>query len=100
MSDGYAVCQRIRPRGNRMGVRILVPETAGEHVALVYSPALEAVLSLHILVEPQHHPIHHEWVRAARRRLPADMKRLIAGFRFAHTSYLPPVLLPSALGGY
>ncbi len=83
-----------------MGVRILLPETPAEHVALVYSPAFEAVLSLHILVEPKHHPIHHEWVRAARRRLPADMKRLIAGFRFAHTGYLPPVLLPSAVGEY
>jgi DNA-binding transcriptional ArsR family regulator len=87
-------------KGQRMGVRILLPEAAAEHVALVYSPALEAVLSLHILVEPKHHPIHHEWVRAARRRLPADMKRLIAGFRFAHTGYLPPVLVPSALGQY
>ncbi|MEA2614552.1 MAG: hypothetical protein QOE72_335 [Chloroflexota bacterium] len=83
-----------------MGVRILVPEAAADHVALVYSPALEAVLSLHILVEPKHHPIHHEWVRTARRQLPADMKRLIAGFRFAHTGHLPSVLLPSALGEY
>jgi DNA-binding transcriptional ArsR family regulator len=83
-----------------MGVRFLVPEAAAEHVALVYSPALEAVLSIHILVEPKHHPLHHEWVRSARRRLPADMKRLIAGFRFAHTAYLPPVLLPSPVGEY
>jgi DNA-binding transcriptional ArsR family regulator len=83
-----------------MGVRLLVPETAAEHVALAYSPALEAVLSLHILVEPKHHPIHHQWVRTARRRLPADMKRLIAGFRFAHANHLPSVLLPSAVGGY
>jgi DNA-binding transcriptional ArsR family regulator len=27
------------------------------------------------------------------------MKRLLNGFRFAHTNYVPPVLLPSAVGG-
>jgi DNA-binding transcriptional ArsR family regulator len=81
-----------------MGVRLLVPEIAAAHAALVYSPALEAVLSLHILVEPRHHPLHHQWVRAARRRLSADMRRLIAGFRFAHATPLPSVLLPSASG--
>jgi DNA-binding transcriptional ArsR family regulator len=81
-------------------VRFVVPEAAGEDLAFVYSPALEAVLSLHVLVEPKHHPIHHQWVRTARRRMPADMKRLLAGFRFAHADYLPSVLLPSALGQY
>jgi DNA-binding transcriptional ArsR family regulator len=83
-----------------MGVWFVVPEAAGEGLAFVYSPALEAVLSLHVLVEPKHHPLHHQWVREARRRMPGDMKRLIAGFRFAHADYLPPVLLPSALGEY
>src|SRR2546430_175056 len=81
-----------------MTVRFFVPEGASHQVAFGLSPALEAVLSLHVLVEPKHHPLHHEWVRAARRRLPQDMKRLIAGFKFAHINYVPPVLLPPALG--
>lgn len=81
-----------------MAIRFTVPESATEQVAFAYSPAMEAVLSLHILVEPKHHPLHHEWVRAARHRLSPSMKKVISGFRFAHSNYIPPVLLPSALG--
>ena len=39
---------------------------------------MEAVLSLHVLVEPKHHPVQHEWVRAMRRLSPA-LKREVAG---------------------
>lgn len=82
-----------------MSVRFRLPDRAADRVAFVSSPALEAVLSLHILVEPRHHPLHTRWVRDTRRRLPPQMKRLLNGFRFAHTNYVPPVLLPSAVGG-
>jgi hypothetical protein len=48
-----------------------LPPSAAERVAFSYSPAMEAVLSLHVLVEPKHHPVQHEWVRAMRRLSPA-----------------------------
>jgi Family of unknown function (DUF5937) len=44
-----------------------LPPSAAERVAFSYSPAMEAVLSLHVLVEPKHHPVQHTWVRAMRR---------------------------------
>src|SRR6266508_3646460 len=48
-----------------MTIRFLLPEDASERVAFVYSPLLEAVLSLHVLDEPKHHPYQHGWVRRA-----------------------------------
>jgi len=52
-----------------MTIAFRLPPSAAERVAFSYSPAMEAVLSLHVLVEPKHHPVQHEWVRAMRRHL-------------------------------
>jgi hypothetical protein len=38
-----------------------VPASGAERVGFSYSPSLEAVLSLHVLVEPKHHPVQHGW---------------------------------------
>lgn len=54
-----------------------LPSTAVERLAFAYSPVLEAVLSLHVLVEPKHHPIQHQWVRQMQHLSPA-LKREIA----------------------
>jgi hypothetical protein len=54
-----------------------------ESIAFSYSPVVEAVLSLHVLTEPKHHPLQHPWVRKAR-ALPAALKREIAAFGFAY----------------
>jgi DNA-binding transcriptional ArsR family regulator len=74
-----------------------VPPAAVERVGFSYSPALEAVLSLHVLVEPKHHPVQHEWVRAMRRLSPA-LKREIDVFAFAYRAYFPEFFFPSAAG--
>ncbi|MDA0159949.1 DUF5937 family protein [Solirubrobacter ginsenosidimutans] len=74
-----------------------VPPTAVERVGFSYSPTLEAVLSLHVLVEPKHHPVQHEWVRAMRRLSPA-LKREIDVFAFAYRAYFPEFFFPSAAG--
>ncbi len=58
---------------------------------------MEAVLSLHVLVEPKHHPVQHEWVRAMRRLSPA-LKREIDVFAFAYRAYFPEFFFPSAAG--
>jgi hypothetical protein len=65
-----------------MTIVFRVPRAAVERVGFSYSPSLEAVLSLHVLVEPKHHPVQHEWVRAMRRLSPA-LKREIDVFAFA-----------------
>jgi len=74
-----------------------LPPSAVERVAFSYSPAMEAVLSLHVLVEPKHHPVQHEWVRAMRRVSPA-LKREIDVFAFAYRAYFPEFFFPPAAG--
>jgi hypothetical protein len=54
-----------------------LPPSAAERVAFSYSPVLEAVLSLHVLVERKHHPVQHEWVRthpASRMTVPSPCR--------------------------
>jgi DNA-binding transcriptional ArsR family regulator len=74
-----------------------VPASGAERVGFSYSPALEAVLSLHVLVEPKHHPLQHAWVRSMRALSPA-LKREIAVFAFAYRAYFPEFLFPSPAG--
>src|SRR5262249_32143370 len=82
-----------------MAIRFHVAANAAEHVAFAYSPLLEAVLSLHVLVEPKHHAAQHAFVRDAR-RLPSAIKREIAAFSFALRCYSPGFLYPRATGDY
>jgi DNA-binding transcriptional ArsR family regulator len=80
-----------------MTITFRLPLSAAERVAFSYSPALEAVLSLHVLLEPKHHPVHHEWVRSMRRLSPA-LKREIDVFAFAYRAYFPEFMFPSPSG--
>jgi DNA-binding transcriptional ArsR family regulator len=78
-----------------MSVRVSVPEAATtSDVAFVYSPVLEAVLSLSVLVQPNHHPLHHEWARATRKLLPSEFKQRLTDFHFGHMHHIPAGLLP------
>jgi DNA-binding transcriptional ArsR family regulator len=74
-----------------------LPASAAERVAFTYSPTLEAVLSLHVLVEPKHHPLQHGWVRAMRRLSPA-LKREIDALSFAYRAYFPEFFFPLPSG--
>ena len=80
-----------------MTIVFALPPSAAERVALLYSPALEAVLSLHVLVEPKHHPVQHAWVRAMRRLTPA-LRREINVFAFAYRAYFPAFFFPRLPG--
>lgn len=70
-----------------------------ESIAFTYSPVVEAVLSLHVLTEPKHHPLQHAWVRKAR-DLPAALRRDIAAFGFAYRGFVPEFLVPSPSSAY
>src|SRR3954465_10563409 len=70
-----------------------------ESIAFSYSPLLEAVLSLHVLSQPKHHPLQHSWVRRAR-SLPPELRREIAAFRFAYHHFVPGFLMPSPASVY
>ena len=67
-------------------------------LAFACSPLLEAVLSLHVLVAPRHHPLQTDWVRSMR-RLPAPLKREIAELAFLYRHTQLNCLLPGPAGG-
>jgi DNA-binding transcriptional ArsR family regulator len=72
-------------------IRFHLPEDALEHVCFAYAPLPEAVFSLHVLVEPQHHPLHHSWVREMR-ELPGPLRRELVACSFALGTTLPDPL--------
>lgn len=80
-------------------IRFQLPAGAVDRVRFAYSPLFEAVLSLHVLVEPNHHPLQHDWVRRMR-SLPERLRRDLHAFAFAYRDYLPEVLAPGPLPGY
>lgn len=80
-------------------IRFHLPAGAVERLAFAYSPLFEAVLSLHVLVEPKHHPLQHDWVRR-QRDLPARLRRDINAFAFAYRAYIPEVLAPTPEAAY
>jgi DNA-binding transcriptional ArsR family regulator len=75
-----------------------LPASELERVSHAYSPLLEAVLSLHVLVEPKHHPLQHPWVREMR-ALPPALKRSVADFAFVYRHLIPDLFAPSADAG-
>jgi DNA-binding transcriptional ArsR family regulator len=76
-------------------IRIVLPARPEEHVALAVSPLLECVLSLHVLLGPKHHALHHEWVRRMRSLDPA-VRREIETLGFVYRRQIPDMLVPSA----
>jgi len=78
-----------------VAIRFVLPEQESESVAFAYSPVVEAVLSLHVLVAPRHHPLQHAWVRRMR-RLDPKLKAEIKAFRFAYAGHFPDFLFPRA----
>src|SRR5688572_28199489 len=82
-----------------VAIRFRLPPHALDRVAFAYSPLLEAALSLHVLVEPKHHPLQHEWVRAMRALKPA-LRREIGAFAFLYRVTLADVFLPSPTDEY
>ena len=82
-----------------MALRFELGDEEDGAVAFGYSPLLESVLSLHVLAEPKHHALQHEWVRAMR-RLPPSLRREISALSFLYRAAIPDCLLPTADTGY
>jgi hypothetical protein len=76
-----------------VAIRFVLPEQESESVAFAYSPVVEAVLSLHVLVAPKHHPLQHAWVRRMR-KLDPKLRGEIQAFRFAFVGHFPDFLFP------
>ena len=82
-----------------MAIRFeLAPDEEGG-LAFGYSPLLETLLSLHVLVEPKHHALQHGWVRSSR-SLSTGLRREIGALSFLYRWTLPNCFLPSARTEY
>lgn len=80
-------------------IRFRLPPGGEECLAFTYSPLLEAALSLHVLIEPKHHPLQHGWVRRMR-ALPAELRREIRRLRFLYDRTVPEFLMQAPAGGF
>ena len=78
-----------------MAIRFHLAADDEAALAFAASPLLEAVLSLHVLSEPRHHALQHEWVRAMR-TLPRALRRELTALSFLYRWTLPNCILPSA----
>jgi DNA-binding transcriptional ArsR family regulator len=78
-----------------VAIRFHVPAFAVERLSFAYSPLVEAVLSLHVLVEPKHHPLQHEFVRRMR-SLPVSLRRRIGELAFVYRRTMPDFVSPAA----
>lgn len=75
-------------------IRIELTAGPATRLAFAYSPVNEAIFSLHVLVQPSHHPLQHDWVRRAR-AFPPNLRRRITEFSFMYEDYMPSLLTPS-----
>ena len=82
-----------------MAIRFALAPDEPDRVAFAYSPLLESVLSLHVLVEPKHHPLQHDWVRRMRSLRPT-LRRSILGFSFLYRRTIANTFLPGGADEY
>jgi DNA-binding transcriptional ArsR family regulator len=80
-------------------ITFVLPDDALERIAVAYSPLVEAFFSLDVLTEPKHHPLHHAWIRRARRLAPA-LRREIAFFSYYYDPYIPSPIATYPTGDY
>src|SRR5215208_3334549 len=85
--------------GGPIPLRFELSDDGEPSLAFGYSPLLETVLSLHVLVEPKHHALQHEWVRSMR-RLPPALRREITALQFLYRWTMPNCVLPAATTAY
>src|SRR3954454_135788 len=82
-----------------IAIRFHLADEEQAALAIGYSPLLETVLSLHVLAEPKHHALQHDWVRAMR-RLPAPLRRELRDLELLYRWTLPHCVLPWATRGF
>ncbi len=78
-------------------IRLRLPASPSSWLAIVCSPVIEAIFSLHVITQPKHHPLQHEWVRSTR-QLPRELRRRIGEFAWTYDGYI--ATLASPLGDY
>ena len=59
-----------------------------EQIAFGVSPAQEAVISLHVLSDPSHHPLHVPWVIQSRKLLSPALKAELDAFQILYKKWV------------
>lgn len=77
-----------------MAIRFHLATITSEQVACGYSPVLEALISLHSVLEPKHHPAQHPWARRTR-ALPVRLRDDLRRFAFLFDGYAPNFFAPT-----
>lgn len=77
-----------------MGVRLVVEGAGSRNLAFGLSPLAELGAALHVLAEPEHHPLEAEWVARTRAALAPDLVRQLSGLAALWGSYRLRVLFP------
>src|SRR6516162_5071858 len=80
-----------RVRGDMIRFRFTSPRPA-DCIAFEYSPLVECLTSLHVLVGPRQHALRHGWVRDMR-SLDRRLRRRIDAFAFAFRQQIPDLFV-------
>lgn len=80
-----------------MGVRLVVEGAGPRNLAFGLSPLAELGAALHVLAEPEHHPLEAEWVARTRAALGPDLAERVFGLAALWGSYRLRVLFPLSL---
>lgn len=75
-----------------MSINIKMPRTGAGAVRVAYGPLAELAVSLHVLVNPDHHPLQHPFIRRMR-ALPPRLRAEIAALEHHVESDLPDPLV-------
>ena len=75
-------------------IRFHLETISSAQIACGYSPVLEALISLHSVLEPRHHPLQHPWARKTR-SLPVRLREDLRRFGFLYDGYAPNFFAPT-----
>ena len=77
-----------------MAIRFHLATITDAQIVCGYSPVLEALISLHAVLEPKHHPLQHPWARRIR-VLPVRLREDLRRFAFLFDGYAPNFFAPT-----
>src|SRR5687768_5461072 len=71
-----------------------------DQIAFGFSPAQEAVVSLHVLADSSHHPLHIPWVIQSRKLLSPALKAELEAFQVLYQKQIAGLWEPKPEAGF
>lgn len=78
-------------------MRLVVEDAGPRNLGFALSPLAELGAALHVLAEPEHHPLEAEWVSRARAAMEPSLARRLTGLAALWGSYRLRLLFPLAV---